>query len=129
MNQASVLWQKRILFNATTASYIEIKIHTTCPLSCFIRYVFPDAVLVQMLCVHFQVYILPFGGPVSIQWHAGLAEGVWLGAGSQLRQHPNGLGQSRRHIYRTEPTGMALHHSRQLSQLSRVIYIAIFWIV
>ena len=45
----------------------------------------PDAVLVQMLFVHFQVYILPLRGPVSIQRHAGLAQGVWLGAGSQLR--------------------------------------------
>ena len=50
---------------------------------------------------------------MSIQWHAGLAEGVWLGAGSQLRQHPNGLGQGRRHIYRTEPTGMTLHRCRR----------------
>ena len=70
-------------------------------------------VLVQTLCVCFQVYILPFGGPVSIQWHAGLAEGVWLGAGSQLRQHPNGLGQGHRHIHRTEPTGMS-NKSRHL---------------
>ena len=70
-----------------------------------------DVRVVQMACGCLQVYILPLGGPVSIQRHAGLIEGVWLGAGPQLRHRRNGLGQSRRHIYRTKPTGTTISHA------------------